>query len=137
MYLDPCKMTALAVRTFKAALSEATEQGLSDLLGALELKRYSFRLLEIPFEREADQLLYLLNRGEGRGSNEERILQQIELPARMLAACLERHGYAPEDFYDAWEYGLIDRMDLLRIADRYTTARTFRPKYETRWVQEG
>ncbi len=137
MYLDPCKMTALAVRAFKAALSEATEQGLSDLLGALELKRYPFRLLEIPFEREADQLLEILHQGAWRRPNGERVIQQQELPARMLAACLERHGYAPEDFYDAWEYGLIDRMDLLRIADRYTTARTFRPKHETRWVQGG
>ena len=128
-------MTAHAVRVFKAALSEATEQGLSDLLGALELKRYPFRLLEIPFEREADQVLHLLHQGARHRPLGERVLQQQELPARMLAACLKRHGYSPEEFYDAWEYGLIDRRDLLRIADRYTTLRTFRPKYETRWVE--
>lgn len=48
--------------------------------------------------------------------------RDVEATVRASEEALGRHGFKSADFYEAWDMGLIQTRELLRIVDRTLTA---------------
>ncbi|MDP2735008.1 MAG: hypothetical protein Q8P12_02260, partial [bacterium] len=90
-----------ALRTFQAALDEATEQGLSRLLAVLEKESPVRSPLEVLYYDEAWVVVTCKH------------LDEVMVRRKLLEAALAKHECAPADFDWLWQSGLLTAQDLL------------------------